>query len=499
MKISTITITNMAGLEHFTTALSGVSIIEGPHGSGKSSIERSVMYAMGRRPLATPGSKSVQHDPKMLRNGQTNGETLVTFSEDSDVEMLRCRIWDDADKGRGTDRKNKVRGKKSWEDAGPFIDEITNALAYDPMKFKDLSEKERLEAFLRVVPVEISADEVSAAVGGAIPMRRDEKPGLDTINSLYDDIYKARAAANAAADTQGKYADNLFAALPPQIDSTWAEEAKRLRGDKATLETSEAEEIARVALELQGKKEAAAEVARAAELALNMALTVKVAEINDQIRDLEIKRARLGNDNLLAVSVLNLTESESNEAAKSVASTEEWEIKTANEPRHTELAAAIATAEERARAMDQATGTKAAAEKARTGAAEHKSASAEMTAALERINTLKATVAGRMTVKGVTIAAPREGMAVDICRLEKGALVPFSTWNDADKDQFCLKMAILHRGTCGIVCIDNLANWSPERQARIIEQCKKYAASDGMQFLLGRVTTDGSPLRVVEA
>ena len=123
--------------------------------------------------------------------------------------------------------------------------------------------------------------------------------------------------------------------------------------------------------------------------------------------------------------------------------------------------------------------------------------SSAMTAALERLTKLKAEIAGRMKVKGVVIATPRDGQPVDLCRPEGDALVPFSRWNDADKDAFALRMAVLFRGPCGIVCVDNMANWNAERREAIIARCKVLAAENKMQFLLGLAS--GGELRVTEA
>ena len=121
-----------------------------------------------------------------------------------------------------------------------------------------------------------------------------------------------------------------------------------------------------------------------------------------------------------------------------------------------------------------------------------------MSEALDRLTALKATVASRMAVKGVTIAAPREGLPVDICREEKGSLIPFSRWNDADKDAFALRMAILNKRQCGLVCVDNMGNFSPARREQVIQRCRELAAAENMQFLLG-VATDEGDLRVVNA
>ena len=128
----------------------------------------------------------------------------------------------------------------------------------------------------------------------------------------------------------------------------------------------------------------------------------------------------------------------------------------------------------------------------------HKARSRSMSEALDRLALLKSEIASRMPVKGVIIASPRAGTPVDICREEKGALVPFSRWNDADKDAFALRMAILNKRQCGLVCVDNMGNWSPARREQVIARCKELAESEGMQFLLGLATDEGD-LKVVDA
>ena len=63
MRIKSINITNLAAFPVFATELHGVTLITGKHGAGKSSLERVIMYGLGRRPLADKGGKSVRHDP----------------------------------------------------------------------------------------------------------------------------------------------------------------------------------------------------------------------------------------------------------------------------------------------------------------------------------------------------------------------------------------------------------------------------------------------------
>ena len=498
MRIAAIQITNLAAFDDFKADFPAVCLITGKHGSGKSSLEQVIMYMMGRRPLAAKGSKSIQHDPSILHGAAESGEAIISFSEDAPAEFLRVRVKPDS-----TERKVKMRGRKSWEDAGSFVEDITNALAYDPMQFRDLGEKDRLEAFLRAAPIEITQDEVVAATHGsgekllvsAIPA----KPGLDTINRLYDEIYRMRTAENGSADTQAKYASQLEEALPKApAEGDWNAEATRLRSELTVLDSSEAEEIKRIGKEFQGKKDKAGAARRDAEATIDTEVSDKVAALEVQVRELQRQQYSIKEDGQTRKSALGTVEADANEAARVAANSDAKEIKDANAPLRATLTTNIATADERARAIAQAEGTRQAAATARKEADAYRAKSKLMTEALERLTALKATVGGRMSVKGVTIASPREGMPVDICREEDGALVPFPRWNDAAKDQFCLKMAILFRGPFGLVCIDNMGNFSPARRESVISSCRKYAAEKGMQFLLGIANDDGD-LKIKDA
>lgn len=489
MRITSIEITNLAAFKEFKVSLPAVGIIEGHHGVGKSSLERCIMYAFGLRPLAEKGQKSIMHDPTILHGSAESGSAVITFDEGA-LESLRVRVT--ADK---TERTVKVRGKKAYEQAGQQIYDITNALAYNPLQFRDLAPKERLEAFLKVVPVEISKDEIAEAVGGVMPLS-GEPPSLETVNALYDDIYKSRTASNTAADTQAKHASQLEQAVGPAApDGDWDSELKKLRADKEALDKSEQQEIARIGRDLTAKKDMAATLRRKCDEKIDHVTDIQISQLEDQIRVIRDNIAGLNLNRSERKSFVAAEESKATESLRSDANSEVSEIRTNNAPLHQKLTADIATAEERARKSAQDEGTRAAAVIARAEANAHVSLAAQMTAALDRLKALKAAVAGRMSIKGVTVASPRDGAPVDICREENGALVPFSGWNSADQDQFCMRIAMLYRGACGLVMVDNVGNWNTQRREAILASCRKYAGS-GMQFLLGSAT-DGE-LRITD-
>lgn len=489
MRITSISVTNLSAFKDFTVKLPAVGLLEGAHGVGKSSLERVLCYAFGLRPLAEKGQKAIMHDPGMLHGTAEKGECILFF-DDGALESLRVRVTPDK-----TERTVKVRGKKSWELAGQQIYDITNALSYNPLQFRELDPKQRLEAFLKVVPVTIGADEIAAAVGDVVPLS-NEPASLELINSLFDDIYKARTTENVAVDTQTKYAVQLEAALGPVAPGeNWDAEVTRLRGDKATLDASEQAEIQRIGRELTGKKDDSSSKHRARHAEIDADINSKIYVHRQTIRELETQISSLESERASLKSDDERAESEGITALRSAANAEVSEIRTTNAPLHQKLTTDIATAEERARKAAQDEGTRSAATQARTEAEEHSATSKAMTEALDRLKELKSTVAGRLAIKGVTIASPREGQPVDICRLEGEALVPFSRWNSADQDQFCMRIAMLYRGPCGLVLIDNVSNWNEERKTAILATCRKYAG-EGMQFLLGQAS--GGELRITD-
>ena len=489
MRITSIEIQNLAAFKDFKASLPSVALIEGQHGVGKSSLERCIMYAFGLRPLAEKGQKAIMHDPTILHGTAESGSAVLTF-DDGALESLRVRVT--ADK---TERTIKVRGKKAWEQAGQQIYDITNALSYNPLQFRDLVPKERLEAFLKVVPVEITTQEILDAVGGVIPVVIDH-PTLDYINQVYEDIYKQRTGSNSAADTQNKYATQLEQAVGPDAPAgDWDSELKKLRSDKETLEKSEQQEIARIGRDLAAKKDMAAELRRKGDAKTDAEINSGVDELRQQIQKLEKAIGVLETQRVEVKAATASAEAAAVESLRAAANAEVAEIRTHNAPLHQKLTAEIATAEERARKAAQDEGTRAAAVTARKEANAHLAKSQAMAEALERLKALKAAVAGRMSVKGVTIASPREGAPVDVCREEDGALVPFSAWNSADQDQFCMRIAMLYRGACGLVMVDNVGNWNAARREAILASCRKYAGT-GMQFLLGSAS-DGE-LRITD-
>jgi hypothetical protein len=429
-------------------------------------------YAFGRRPLADVGARGIEHDPSIIHGNAERGEAVITFDDKSSYRVLVTET--------STTRQIKVDGDKKWNKATPeLIDSLVNALSYNPFTMKDLTEKQRVEVLLSASPVTITSEEIAAALGAPFT----GAPSLEAINELSDQVYEQRRVSNVAADTLKKHAGQLEGALPPdaELGTDWRAGATQLKAEKAALlvEESALIEKLRKAVEKVKADEQKAHDGRMANVQ---------ADINAKIAALETERREL------IESSVAIREKEI-DAARVEANTVLAEKRTELAPKLEQLTTDIATAEERAESQTRAEHTMADAEKARKDAAAHVEKSAALTAAINRLAKLKEEAAGHLAVKGVTIAAPKPGQPVDICREEKGALVPFSRWNEATKDAFCMRIAVLLHGKCGVVFVDEIGHFTEERKKALIESCKKHA-ENGMQFILGEAIE--GDLRVVE-
>lgn len=481
MRATSIKIENLKAFRLFESELPGVCILQGTHGSGKSSIEEILKYALGRRPLADKGSRGVEHDPGMLRIGAEKGFAEIKFSDDSDVEILRVTVTRDT-----TKRETKTRGSKRWTAAAAEIDAFAEAISYDPMVLKAMSAKDRVAALLKVMPIQVDWQEIHKAINGInLSITQPALPSLDVISTAHTDIETQRRNINREAKSLTAHAEELEAALPPDAaeGQNWTQVAGDLDSRISLLKKTETDTINRLTRQVSDVKSRCADDKTEKHRVIDL-------EINAKIAVLERERESLKH---VAVQA----ESDVVDATRDAANKELTEVRTEIGPEITKLTAESASARTQAEAQQRTIGTREAAKKARESATEKEAQSERMTAALTRLAALKTEVAGRMKIPGLTIESPGTGFEVDACRIQDGKLVPFSLFNDSDKDLVCLRVAVLARGSYGLVCVDDISGYIPERREKVIAAARQYSKEAGMQFILGEAV-DGD-LKVVDA
>lgn len=474
MLLTSLTITDLAAFQGTVTfPLHAVTLIQGDHGKGKSSIGEVLCYAFGRRPLAESGSVGIRHDPSILHGNAERGQAEITFDDGS---VFRVSVTSDS-----TTRSIKLPDATKWNKATPeFIDSLVNALSYDPFVYKTLPEKQRIEALLKASPVTVTLQEITEAVGADLEKYIQGAPSLETINATHAVLYDYRRTANVAAEKHAAHATETESKLPK--DPLAAVDVAPLRQQREALELGERDLIEKCRKHLDTFK-------AQAQSANDSRKTTVDKEINAKISLLEAERTqRHGESDAQYAKDVEVLRDEANTAV--------MEHRTATRPDVDRLTAEIATAEERAQHVGLDQQLRAIAKSSREQEAKEKADSTRINAAMDRLTVLKNAVAAKLAIPGVTIASPRPGQPVDICRTEGDALVPFSRWNEADKERFCLRMAVLFHGKCGMVFVDEIGHFTEERRKGIIEAAHEYAKSSGMQFIMGLASEGG--LRVVE-
>ena len=436
MRLTSVSITNMALFEKYETKLPVIALIQGKNRQGKSSLLDCTKYAFGRG-----------HNEDLIHGNAPEGEILIEFD---DGAAVKCRAVRDKHE---TTRSWRAPGSKKFVVSREQIDAIANAISYNPLSFLDMSEKEQLETLLRIMPIEVSDQEIQNALGGVVVDTEVRTNALDHIDGLRKVIYDTRRDRNSAADTQTKHAAELEKSLPPAAPGTdWNAESLRLQAEKERIETHQAERIRAIGQLFDQEKEAAAKEYQ------------NRVELAAQIRDKRIEDAR----------------GQANIAGKKVKADDAVVLE--------KLVTELATAQERSRSIAQAEGTRKAIASAQQSAKENREESAKFTAALERLDKLKEAVALRLPIKGVKVENGR------IFREENGQQVPFPRWNTESQLAFCLRVAVLAHGQAGFICVDDAEHLDSEKRTKLVEAAQKYAESDGLQFLIASVSD--TPLTV---
>lgn len=458
MRLENISITNCAGFGSREFALPAVALVQGKNRAGKSALAACLKYPF-----------EGGHDEAMLTVGEDKGEIVIKLDDGGCVRAVLDRA------ACSTDRYTRKAGEKRWIRNRSFIDEVTNSLSYDPLRFLRMNEKEQVLELLKVLGphLTVSEKEFMDALGdsgssfAAFPPLA-QMSGLERVDTLLDErsgcgsLYDQRRDLNVSADTLKKHADVVQQALPPAAeDAHWGKVAAQKTADLAALDRVQRETKESIGKRLEQTREKAAE-------ALVSAVETIDGDIGARIRTLEEEReqrkaaARKDRDAFVDA-----------ERAKANAEMAAWMAE--NTPRRDVLTAEHATAVERHQEWLRTEGSRKEIESSRAEAARKEADSARLTAALERLRGLRVKIAERIPIKGVRIAG---GRIID----EEG--VPLRKWNTEAQYGFCLRLAVLLHKELGFVVLDGAEAFDKLHRASLLKACEKYAKAEGMQFVL---------------
>lgn len=434
MKVQQIRIRNVMGLEELEFEPGKLTVVSGKNGRGKTSTLEALKAALGGG-----------HDGTLLRNGAESGEVVLIL--DDGIEITKKIRAHKSDLDVRHPELGAVGRPQTW------LNGIADALAFNPVAFLTAPAKKRGEWLLEAVPIDAEkvADAVAEAVGDVAGIQAAEVKGhgLEVIERVRRRIYDTRTGANGEAKKARATATQLAAGLPSE------------KLDAAALEAIIAEEEAVLANLRAKRAHDETEIRSEAEVAVDKMRAEyegRLDELRRQIAALEQER------------------SERIQATRDIATRK---IAALNEPFRDASAAAeasIATARARLDEVKRAEHTRSVVEQMKQEAADAEVRSAALTAALGRLDELKADLLATLPLpEGVEV---KEGEVY-----VKG--VPFDRVNRAEQVGVAMAVAKMRAGKLGLVVMDGLECLD----ADTFEAFRAWAErSEGLQLVVTRVS-----------
>lgn len=358
---------------------------------------------------------------------------------------------------QGVRADGRERDGKPIKRAKAVLESLLDALSANPVAFLSAPPTKRAAWLLEVMPIQVSDDELAAAAGRKVT--GDGLNGLEAIERVRKMLYEERTAVNRAEREKRVTAEQLQRSLPAESPADLAQLSgdahERLRALDAEIATAKHE--AREAADEEIRRE----THRAA---------VEIEEIREQIDALQAKihgRERQRDAEIARIKDLMRGILEQNLADKNAA--------------RATVAAEVARLEQLAEEHARADNTRTIIDQMSAEAEQRKRESEELSAGLERIQSLKERLLANLPIRGLEI---RDGeIYVDG--------IQFDRLNTAKRVQIALKVAKLRAGACPLVLVDNLECLDSATFAAF----ESAAAKLNMQFVVTRVS-DEATLRI---
>lgn len=450
MKVTSISIENVMGVERLAFEPGVLTLVEGRNGAGKTSTLEAVRAALRGG-----------HDPSLLRAGAEKGSVRLVLEDGTEITKT---IGRDA-----SPLKVSLPGAGRVSKGQALVDSLVDSLGVDPMALLNCPPSKRAEYLADVMALDVPEAAIREAAGRPVAVGKlpAGASGLDRLEAVRKALYDERTGVNRTAKDKRATAAQLRETLPP--DAAEAPDAAGLRSRKAAQEGA-----------LAGAMNLAERKSRAAEEQIRSNAQGDIdavrADAAERIREIERERE---------AAIARIKERASVQAAEArgVAADEVRTVEAAIRPELERLTAEIATAEAAEREHARAEKTREIFAAAERDAEKAELDAKALTEALERIDALKASLLEKLPIKGLEI---HEG-TVHVDGL------PFERVNSARQIEVAFQVAKLRAGKVGLIVADGLERFDEETY-RTFEAA---AASAGLQFVVGRVGSGGLSVRTL--
>lgn len=201
MKLQNVMIENIKGIEYLEFHAGKLTVVSGGNGTGKSSVLDAISAVFDGG-----------HTPDLLRQGEKRGEVIMTMDDGSTLEAVITE--------KTTTRPCKSANGELIPAPATYIATLAKGFAFDPLRFVHSGKKERAEYLSKVMPIEITAEQIVAACEEkrlrpqVAKLMQRPVHNIGTINDLRKRVYDDRAVLNRQIKIQDSGIDALRKTLP---------------------------------------------------------------------------------------------------------------------------------------------------------------------------------------------------------------------------------------------------------------------------------------------
>ena len=442
MKVVSVKIHNILGIEDFEITPKEINRFEGKNATGKTSTLEAIKAAL-----------KGGHDATLLRNGADEGQVVILL--DDGLEIKKTITGDKTDLSVKYPRSGVKVDKPQTR-----LNELIDALSINPVEFLTAPAGKRAEYLLQAMPLTVKSEDLKGIYDYVPDPKEHAFKVLEAIDKL---IYDERTGVNRLKDEKRKTAKQLGETLPLEEDPTdWTasvkEKEQALANAKSDLRTARAD------IDRHDKD----------------TRTMIASTRKDQGAEIQKQYA----EKLKALDEWRFDElTKANEVEKkALADAEAWfknriDESTAilNAPIN-KLTAELAEAETKAKQQTVFANTRKMIAQHEDEALKHETDSDGLTARLEALQALRLRILSNLPIPGISV--------VDGQVMKDG--VTYDRLNTAAQIDIAVAIAKIRAKDLGIVCVDGLECLDDENFAAF----EKAMTGSGLQCFITRVTNN---------
>lgn len=446
MKVVSVKIHNILGIEDFEITPKEINRFEGKNATGKTSTLEAIKSAL-----------KGGHDATLLRNGAEEGQVVILL--DDGLEIKKTITGDKTDLSVKYPRSGVKVDKPQTH-----LNALTDALSVNPVEFLNAPANKRAEYLLQAMPLKVTAQDLKG-IYDYVPSK--DEHAFTVMAAIDKLIYDERTGVNRLKDEKRKTAKQLGETLPLEEDAT----------DWGKMVADTTQELSEAKTQLKNAKEKAESthknMVQGIEICRKDGLQAITDKYADELAKLNAWRAE-ENAKVLDVEKKALEE----EAARDKSALAEINARLAGQIEN--LTAGLSKAQANAKQQTVHENTRKMIAQHEDEALKHEADSDGLTARLEALQALRLKILGNLPIPGISV--------VDGQVMKDG--VPYDRLNTAAQIEIAVAIAKIRAKDLGIVCVDGLECLDDENFAAF----EKAMTGSGLQCFITRVTN--TPMEV---